>query len=233
MISIERSPAPPELEASRAQEAYTLVAVVRALWTMQHGKCCYCELKIPEVGLGKHVEHHRPKATYDELRNDWTNLLLACPQCNGSKSDDFPLVDAARDDAPLLIDPSDPDHDPEEHLEFIVDDTVPEDGFVRARDSSRRGTATIETTGIGEVFYIERRLDHLDELRLAHLTFLKTLKTATAEGRIEPARTAYDNLMAYADASQRMAAVARRFLEWKRVAARFAHAEAAIGVGGA
>lgn len=56
---------------------------------MQHGKCCYCEQKIPKEGHQKAVEHFKPKSIFKYFINDWDNLLLACPQCNGKKSDKF------------------------------------------------------------------------------------------------------------------------------------------------
>jgi uncharacterized protein (TIGR02646 family) len=46
--------------------------------------CSYCERRIP-TGLA--VEHIQPKKTYKKLTNDWTNLLLACVNCNSTKKD--------------------------------------------------------------------------------------------------------------------------------------------------
>ena len=56
------------------------------------GKCCYCETKINPVSTA-HVEHFRPKSKitgvnkngYYWLGYEWSNLLLACPSCNGIK----------------------------------------------------------------------------------------------------------------------------------------------------
>lgn len=45
--------------------------------------CSYCELKFPQT----HVEHIQPKSLEQQLENDWNNFLLACPLCNGIKSD--------------------------------------------------------------------------------------------------------------------------------------------------
>ena len=62
-------------------------------------KCAYCESFIKPVST-PHVEHFRPKAKitgvnengYYWLGYEWSNLLLACPSCNGAKSTKFPLL---------------------------------------------------------------------------------------------------------------------------------------------
>lgn len=46
--------------------------------------CSYCERRF-EIGL--HVEHVSPKLKVPARRLDWDNFLLACPNCNGVKSD--------------------------------------------------------------------------------------------------------------------------------------------------
>ena len=63
------------------------------------GKCAYCETKIKPVST-EHIEHFRPKAKitnvnangYYWLGYEWSNLLLACPSCNGKKDTKFPLL---------------------------------------------------------------------------------------------------------------------------------------------
>ncbi|HZH86377.1 MAG TPA: hypothetical protein VFD77_03605 [Brumimicrobium sp.] len=70
-----------------------------------NAKCYYCESTI-EVGASLQVEHYRPKdavdkedtngnpyAGYYHLGLEWTNLLLACANCNGSgaKGTRFPI----------------------------------------------------------------------------------------------------------------------------------------------
>ena len=46
--------------------------------------CSYCERQI-ETNLA--VEHIRPKSQNAALRNEWTNFLLGCVNCNSSKGD--------------------------------------------------------------------------------------------------------------------------------------------------
>ncbi|WP_299152264.1 HNH endonuclease [uncultured Christiangramia sp.] len=61
-------------------------------------KCAYCESKIKPVST-PHIEHFRPKKKITGINNsgyywlgyEWSNLLLACPSCNGIKSTKFPV----------------------------------------------------------------------------------------------------------------------------------------------
>jgi uncharacterized protein (TIGR02646 family) len=66
-----------------------------------HNKCAYCETNV-ESGATLQVEHYRPKKGVTEdkkhdgyywLGYEWSNLLLACPKCNGKsgKSNQFPI----------------------------------------------------------------------------------------------------------------------------------------------
>ena len=102
---------------SSANERYRHGDVVDALLQMQHAKCCYCEIYIADSGVGKQVEHFRPQSQFRNLRYSWDNLLLACAECNHAKSDQFPEFETG---GAVLLDPSDPDTDPEDHIGFIV-----------------------------------------------------------------------------------------------------------------
>jgi hypothetical protein len=65
---------------------------------LYHGKCCYCESKIKPISP-EHVEHYRPKSEISEvnnsgyywLGNEWENLMIICPTCNGTKLTKFPV----------------------------------------------------------------------------------------------------------------------------------------------
>lgn len=65
---------------------------------LYHGKCCYCESLIKPVSP-EHVEHYRPKSEisgvnnsgYYWLGNEWENLMIVCPSCNGKKLTKFPV----------------------------------------------------------------------------------------------------------------------------------------------
>lgn len=107
---------------------YGSAALKKALWRMQHKKCCYCEKRVAEPATMP-VEHFRPKARvrnddktfspgYWWLTYDISNLYFACSNCNVMKGDRFPLCRGATrlvpqehpsqvDEKPLIIDPKD------------------------------------------------------------------------------------------------------------------------------
>ncbi len=127
MIKIKRTDCPPHLSRSElGKDAWSNQKVRKALWEMQHGKCCYCERDIPDHGPLENIEHFRPKGIpqYEHLRNTWGNLLLACVECNQFKSTKFPTTqfDCNQEEIPLFLDPSDPDIYPEQHITFKLED---------------------------------------------------------------------------------------------------------------
>lgn len=63
------------------------VSLVKAF----HGKCAFCDSSLRHISYGD-IEHFRPKSKYWWLASEWKNLLLACPRCNTSKRDKFPLL---------------------------------------------------------------------------------------------------------------------------------------------
>lgn len=155
---------------------YGSLPVREALDLAHHGKCAFCETKIQPVST-PHVEHFRPKAAYideDEkvlvkpgyywLAYSWSNLMLACPSCNGKsyKGNRFPLqFEAARalmpeDDlaieAPLLIDPF--IEDPRDFIRF----NGPVAYAVAGND---RGRVTIEVLGLNREHLVDGREEHL------------------------------------------------------------------------
>ena len=52
----------------------------------QHEKCYICERKL---GTDFEIEHFKSKNNYPGLRQEWTNLFLACGYCNKKKSSSF------------------------------------------------------------------------------------------------------------------------------------------------
>lgn len=52
----------------------------------QHEKCYICERKL---GTDFEIEHFKSKNNYPELRQEWTNLFLACGYCNKKKFSSF------------------------------------------------------------------------------------------------------------------------------------------------
>jgi uncharacterized protein (TIGR02646 family) len=136
MIRINRCPCPCRLDTTQralAAHDYRHHTVVKALKTMQHFKCCYCEIDISKVGSSAlWVDHFIAKTnkcfndvhgrTNWNLANAWNNLLMSCSTCNRNKGTDEPFDSITRER--LLIDPSDSEIDPEDHIGFIIEDVV-------------------------------------------------------------------------------------------------------------
>ena len=218
MIAIKRViPAPRALSSLVGRNRYGYGEVVEVLHRMQHGKCCYCEMCIAESRSGRHVEHYRPKSLFPALTYQWNNLLLACADCNSAKLDKFPY---SEDRKPLLIDPSDPSADPEDHIEFVVrsgqkgphgiDWPV---GLAVARNHSARGKATIETIKLWEGHHIGRRTETYKKLRLCYL-LLREEKGKVDQGNGDTQRVSQlrSELNSAADDDQAYAGLARSFL---------------------
>ena len=58
-------------------------------------RCAYCDDLDRFNGEYRayHVEHFAPKEKFPALEFEYTNLLYACPYCNGAKSDKWPSSD--------------------------------------------------------------------------------------------------------------------------------------------
>lgn len=194
MIKIKRENTPTALKGSPKKGThYNKKQVVQVLWNMQKEKCCYCEQKIPPEGHAKAVEHFHPKSIFRFLKNDWENLLLVCAQCNGIKSDKFPIELTKDKNNPkviylkkttknksgkaLLIDPSDSKIDPEDHITFIVDDRkIAEYGLPTERNKSKLGRMTIDIINLQGLFHTRKRRDFLhDKLLPGYSNLLKAL----------------------------------------------------------
>ncbi len=112
---------------------YKHPSVKAALFNIYHHKCAYCESTISHIASPQ-VEHYRPKAGVDEqdlstgeihkgyywLGNEWSNLLLACQNCNGqgAKGNRFPIQGVR-----ILSHPADPLHFAIQHQTML--DEVP------------------------------------------------------------------------------------------------------------
>jgi uncharacterized protein (TIGR02646 family) len=232
MIKIKRTSCPEVLRASpKKGDLYNKREVVKALWRMQQRKCCYCEREIPEKGHAKSVEHFRPKSVYKGKRNDWQNLLLACAQCNGKKSNKFPTTLTNNEDEPkvlylkkgakvsaVLIDPSGRGVDPEEHITFIVDDRrVEEYGLPVERNESKKGRATIDIVGLDGSFYVrKRRTWHRSLKRL----YLNLLEAKDQDNKVE-IEICCQTFRLYMSANKEFAAYAREFARHIRLDRNF------------
>lgn len=105
--------------------------------------CCYCESRIRHVTTD-HIEHRKPKAKdkFPELTFEWDNLHLACPNCNGLKSDQWdnenPILDAVND-IPISL-----------HLEYRRCQRHPKNG-------SKRGKTTRDHAQLNRDELVEAR----------------------------------------------------------------------------
>lgn len=228
MIPITRGACPASLvDAPRSSDSYNKEDVVQALWEMQFGKCCYCERRLPEKGHLKAVEHFAPKAIFTGRRNEWGNLLLACAQCNGRKSDKFPVIlsDNDREDkvlyvtrprsgTPAIIDPS--TVNPEDHIDFDFSTEEWKEHFcgVMAKGGSTLGEETIATIGLFDGFYWRLHWDHYSKIiRVHYSNLLDALHKGNALA-ISGQRTAFESLMA---PQEELAGLARAFARSHRL----------------
>lgn len=202
MIRVARGPEPPALVKVRTAELAALRRIVgggrqplskeikgygppevrRALWDMQHRKCCYCEKEIEDTH--EDVEHYRPKAQADRapgsaldhgywwLSFTWANLFYSCPQCNQppNKGIRFPLEAGC---ALLAEDESPPGGEKPLLLHPELDNGILHIQFVRekrgaklrwvptARDNSPHGDWTIRICGLDRDALLGRYDDHV------------------------------------------------------------------------
>jgi uncharacterized protein (TIGR02646 family) len=188
--------------------------VVLALHGMQHGKCCYCEKEIATEGQEQAIEHFRPKAPdkFPELENTWSNLLHACSCCNGNKWWHFPTDEHGN---PLLLDPSDPEVDPEDHLEFHTDDDDDLSwGRVSPKNGSPLGDKTIEIVGLDMVNKRHERVADYNKLFAAYIEIKDAQDQITKKQKI----AAFEAMLT---ANNEHAAFARAFARRKRLDSRF------------
>ena len=121
MRPVERGPWPQDV--GTAPKVYSPYSRAKGDLLSRLGQyCCYCERP-----ADLHVEHVVPKSRRPELEEDWTNLLLACVNCNATKRD----KNESRDGYLW------PDQDDTEAaFEYL------RDGIVRVRDGLPGATST-------------------------------------------------------------------------------------------
>lgn len=229
MIKIRRASCPRVLRNPRGRRSYRNESVVRTLWKMQGEKCCYCEQKIPEHGHLKAVEHFQPQDVYQDRANDWDNLLLACSQCNGSKSNLFPICLTGNKYEPkiiylnakaigILINPSDPETDPEDFISFNADPEHALVGFPFGLDENGRGEKTIEITGIDDDFFIKERRDRVFDVYNNSYVQMLRYKLDDKQEALEIEKRAYAEHMS---AKGKFASLARVFAREKNMDEKF------------
>jgi hypothetical protein len=81
MRPVERGPCPSAVGGQSKQ--FDCYEDARPYLTDRLGAyCSFCEIRLP---LGLAVEHIRHKVGNPSLEREWTNFLLACPNCNSTK----------------------------------------------------------------------------------------------------------------------------------------------------
>jgi len=217
MIKINRPNCPSMLARGRGiDNPLCHKEVVETLYTMQHGKCCYCEKKISKEGHEQAIEHFRPKGQnhFLSLKNEWTNLLHVCANCNGIKLQKFP-VDANNN--PLFIDPSDPTIDPENYFDFEVDDEDVTFGRIKAKNNSDMAETTIKEIGLD---LVDRRRERCSIYMELYRAYIEILEADRANDRITKNHKirAFEAILG---ANHSYAAFARAFARKKNLDGRF------------
>lgn len=123
-------------------------------------RCMYCE-----DSAGTDIEHFWPKSDYPDRAFVWDNYLLSCSGCNSSKQHRFPLLSGQ----PALIDPSDPQDDPANHL--AID---PATGTFRALGP--KGEFSIAIFGLNRRILAEGRCHALRQLQLLLLLYQRYIR---------------------------------------------------------
>ncbi len=54
--------------------------------------CSYCGIYPLKQNVGgRSIDHFKPKSEFPELAFEWTNLFIACPDCQNIKGNNYPL----------------------------------------------------------------------------------------------------------------------------------------------
>lgn len=157
MIKIERDQCPEPLQKPPddfVEDDYKRDEVKESLLLMQYGKCCYCERDLYNLSpTEREVEHYLPTSLLKDengvvqwnLANAWENLLYACRTCNNRKSNKNPFNEESSERE--IIDPTDGNIDPEEHIDFVNDDILP---VYKEKNGSALGRTTIDKLRLEE-----------------------------------------------------------------------------------
>lgn len=169
--------------------------VVKALWKMHRGKCCYCERK-RDMKRETDVEHFRPKAEITDypdhpgywwLAYDWENYLLSCKTCNqGHKKNHFPLIDNSpvygpdddlTEERPFLVNPA--KESPEEFIGFDCGTVLGIYAKAIGLDDEGQGRRTIELLGLNKGTLPGQRAELVNTLMLIVETMYTVIRQGT------------------------------------------------------
>lgn len=114
------------------------------------GLCGYCE----EATDGQ-VDHFRPKSKFPKLVYAWPNWVFACPDCNITKSDQWPPGGYVDPCARTL-----PAH-PEEFFTYdtVTGELLPQAGLTPRR--RQKASQTITDLGLNDEHHLKKRLQVL------------------------------------------------------------------------
>lgn len=75
--------------------------------------CGYCGKNSTIMNQKFHIDHFVPKSIAPELETEYSNLVLACPKCNITKSNKWPTGDKSvvNDGIVGFVDPTTPEYD--------------------------------------------------------------------------------------------------------------------------
>lgn len=175
MIKINRGDCPESLNSANrnlVENDYKKDDVISSLWAMQNQKCCYCEKSLTELGKSERwVEHFIPRtdnsfkiagATDWNRANAWTNLLYTCATCNRTKGTESPF---AENGERRLIDPSFLGIDPEDHIDFYVNECII---VYMAKDNSILGETSLRNLKLKKrtdiYIFLRRNMTKIDAI---------------------------------------------------------------------
>ncbi len=62
--------------------------------------CSYCSIfPLKQSVGGRSIDHFKPKSKFEDLAFEWTNLFIACPDCQKIKGGNFPNIEPLKPDS--------------------------------------------------------------------------------------------------------------------------------------
>lgn len=215
MIHIERLPEPEPLLSKHAQwqekydaalrgnpsarpdhKKYAHPAVVESLSSASHNKCYYCETLLTEDD--KEVDHHVEVACDHSRAYDWTNLYLACHNCNRGRADNRAIPVGA------VLDPC------EDSDTAIAREITFRDERVMSVPGSARGVATIDKYKLNSTALLYKRLKVLQAIAKEVNAIRDTMAD---EGRATPDERERHDILLHRQPDQPFSMMARQYID--------------------
>lgn len=152
---------------------------------------------------------------------------MACAQCNGKKSEKFPLKLTNNEKEAkvihtkynsqkkkirkaILIDPS--KEDPEKFLDFVIDLKEKETyGLIIAKDNNFRGKTTIEIVGLNDRYYLNNHRDFMRDSLIPTFSMMGTAKDNNNQEKFESLKQQFEIWM---DKTYKLSALTRAFVRY-------------------